>query len=188
LSFGPFTLAQNQPVQMPAVAPTMVAPTQVAPTQVTPKQAPEVQLAQPVAVQVATPAAAVVGAFDGNWPKLAAAVPLSGAARQLATASEMISYADDGFELRVPLKILADSANVSKLKEALSQHFGRLIRVSVSVGAVQGPTAAALADANRVKRQQAASDQVDADPFVQSVLKEFGGSVVPGSIRPTDEP
>jgi DNA polymerase III subunit gamma/tau len=125
--------------------------------------------------------------FDGDWPKLAAAVPLSGAARQLATTSELVSYENDLFELRVALKVLTDSANVSKLKEAMSEHFGKPVRINVTVGPVQGVTAAALSDANRAKRQQAAAEQIDADPFVQSVIKEFGGSVVPGSIQPLDE-
>jgi DNA polymerase III subunit gamma/tau len=200
LAFGPGAAATTA-VSVPAAhAATLVVPAVKVPVQqralpAAPAAATDVAsapIAASVATQVApasTAASVVTPAvlFDGNWPKLAAAVPLSGSARQLAMASELINHSADSFEIRVALKVIADPANVSKLKEALTEYFGRPVRVSVSVGPVVGPTAAALSDANRAKRQQAATEQVAADPFVQSVLKEFGGTVVPGSIQATDD-
>ena len=36
----------------------------------------------------------------------------------------------------------------------------------------------------RAQRQQEAEREIGADPFVQSLIREFGASIVPGSIRP----
>lgn len=124
--------------------------------------------------------------FDGDWPKLAAAIPLSGVARQLATTSEMLSIQGDAFELRVALKILADAANVARLRDALSEHFGRPVRLNVVVGTVQGPTADSVRKIYQEKRLKEANAALEADPVVQSVIKEFGAAIVPGSVKAQD--
>jgi DNA polymerase III subunit gamma/tau len=124
--------------------------------------------------------------FDGDWPKLAAAIPLSGVARQLATTSEMLSIHGDAFELRVALKILADPANVARLRDALSEHFGRPVRLNVQVGAVVGQTADSVRKVYQEKRLKEANAALEADPVVQSMIKEFGASIVPGSVKAQD--
>jgi DNA polymerase III subunit gamma/tau len=124
--------------------------------------------------------------FDGDWPKLAAAIPLSGVARQLATTSEMLSIQGDAFELRVALKILADAANVTRLRDALSEHFGRPVRLIVQVGPVIGQTADSVRKIHQEKRLKEANAALQADPVVQSMIKEFGASIVPGSVKAQD--
>lgn len=125
--------------------------------------------------------------FDGHWPKLAAAVPLSGMARQLATTSELIRFEGDAFEIRVALKPLADAQHVAKLRDALSEHFGRPVKLQVSVGNVAGATASKVADENRAKRLAAATQSVQEDPTIQTLQKEFGATIVPGSIRAIED-
>ncbi len=125
--------------------------------------------------------------FDGDWPRLAAAVPLSGMARQLATTSELVAFNGDLFEIRVALKALADAPNINRLRDALSEHFGRPVRVAATIGAVQGITAAVVKKEHDDQRLASAQENIDADPFVQSVMSEFGASVVPGSIQSTKE-
>ena len=124
--------------------------------------------------------------FDGDWPKLAAAIPLSGLARQLATTSELVSHRDDHFEIRVSTKAFADIGHVTKLKTAMTEHLGRPVRVTVLVGEVQGVTAAAVAQENLAKRMAQASAKVAQDPFLQSLQDTFGATVVPGSIKPIE--
>ncbi|TOZ57460.1 DNA polymerase III subunit gamma/tau, partial [Burkholderia pseudomallei] len=41
-----------------------------------------------------------------------------------------------------------------------------------------------LAAAERAKRRREAEQEMSADPFVQQLLREFGASIVEGSIRP----
>ena len=76
-------------------------------------------------------------------------------------------------------------ANFNRAREALSAHFGRAVRLSVEVGAVEGPTAAAIASERRAEEQAGAQAAIEGDPFVQSLLNDFGGTIVPGSVRPS---
>ena len=158
----------------------LLAPTAIEPTQPTPAQQ------APIASPAANSPAAPVLVFDGNWAKLAAAMPLSGLARQLATTSELVSVKDDYFEIRVATKAFADAANVTKLRQAMSDYLGRPIRLNVLIGSIQGVTAAAVIEESRSKRLAQASAKVAADPFVQSMQSDFGATIVPGSIQPIE--
>jgi len=115
---------------------------------------------------------------------LAAQLQVAGLARELAARSELLAVEGDTLRLRVALKTLADQGNVERLKNALSQHFGRPLRLRVEVGSTAGPTATALAEQARAERHERAAAAIYADPFVQQVMKELGATVDPASIRP----
>ncbi|HEX2605579.1 MAG TPA: DNA polymerase III subunit gamma/tau [Oxalicibacterium sp.] len=125
--------------------------------------------------------------WDGNWPVLAATLPVRGVAQQLAQQSELIQCALEGqhvvLELLVAMETLLAAGSVDKLTTALSEHFGRPVRVNTRLGAVQH-TANALALADRAARQREAEQSMEEDPFVQKLKREFGATIVPGSIRP----
>jgi len=57
------------------------------------------------------------------------------------------------------------------------------VRVLCEVGAVSETAAAADAQA-RAERQKQAEADIENDPFVQGLVREFGGQIVPGSIQP----
>jgi DNA polymerase III subunit gamma/tau len=122
--------------------------------------------------------------FDGNWPTLATTLKASGLAKQLLEQSELVNFSDGHFELRVAVKSLADNATVEKLRMALTQHFGRPQRLSVTVGSISGATRAGQDRSQREARQAEAVAAIEADPFVKALVADFGGVVVPGSIRP----
>lgn len=125
--------------------------------------------------------------WDGNWPALAASLPVRGVSQQLAQQSELIRCEGTGdvfeFTLRIPLETLCSAGSVDKLAAALSQHFGKTIRVVTEIGAVE-QTANAHAMADRAARQREAEETVQRDPFVQALMREFGATIVPGSIKP----
>ena len=125
--------------------------------------------------------------WDGNWPAVAAALPLRGVAQQLAMQAELISCGIDGnaavFKVRVPIETWRTPGNVEKLTLALTERFGRAVRVDTELGAVWY-TASAEAQAHRAACQRAAEDTVANDPFVNSMIREFDAWVVPGSIVP----
>jgi DNA polymerase-3 subunit gamma/tau len=134
---------------------------------------------------LATTAAAVDAIdFDGNWPALARRVNATGLARQLLEQAELLEYGDNLFKLRVALKHLAETQTVEKLRAALSQHFATPVRLHVSVGAITGATHAVKERAERDARQADAVAAIESDPFVKTLVSDFGGVVVPGSIRP----
>jgi len=125
--------------------------------------------------------------WDGNWPVLAAALPVRGVAQQLAQQSELLQCDADGnaaqFHLRVPLETLCAAGSIDKLVAALTEHFGKTVRVTTEIGAVEH-TANAAAQADRAERQRQAEATMQSDPFVQTLMRDFGATIVPGSIRP----
>ncbi|MGH8778679.1 DNA polymerase III subunit gamma/tau [Paraburkholderia sp.] len=121
--------------------------------------------------------------FEGDWPALAAGLPLKGISYQLAFNSELMALDGATLRLNVPVPQYAESSQVAKLKAALAERLGRDVDVQVEVGPARR-TAAALDAAERAQRQKEAEREIGADPFVQSLIREFGASIVPGSIRP----
>ena len=122
-----------------------------------------------------------------EWPRLVETLQVAGLARELAAHSELLASEGDHFRLRVAIKSYAEPASVERLRAALTQHFGRPIRVSVEVGSTAGAsTAAALAEQARSERQKGAEQAILSDPFVQELIENFGAQVEPQSIRPRE--
>jgi DNA polymerase-3 subunit gamma/tau len=135
---------------------------------------------------VITPVPAI--GWDGNWPALAASLPLRGVSQQLAMQTELVECVADAasatFRLRVPIDTLRASGNSEKLCAALQDRFAAVhVNVDTEIGPVWY-TASAEAKAERERRQLEAEATVDADPFVQSMVRQFNAFVVPGSVRP----
>ncbi|TCW87543.1 DNA polymerase III subunit gamma/tau [Burkholderia sp. SRS-46] len=121
--------------------------------------------------------------FDGEWPALAARLPLKGVAYQLAFNSELTAVDATTLKLSVPVPQYADAAQVAKLKAALADALGKPVDVAVEVGPARR-TAAALDAAARAARQREAEQEIHTDPFVQQLVREFGARIVDGSVRP----
>lgn len=121
-----------------------------------------------------------------SWPELAARLPVTGLASELARQSEWAGVQGDAIILRVAVKTLAESESRVRLQTVLCEHFGQGIRLDVRVGVTGDATAYAVAQAESAARQLAAENAVADDPFVQALLADFGGQVVPGSIRHVD--
>jgi DNA polymerase-3 subunit gamma/tau len=156
----------------PAAMPSAVAPP---PAAIDP--APE---QVPVLDQASGPAAL----FEGDWPALARQLGATGLMGQFLQQSELLSVDGDGLRLRVPIRPLAEPATVARVRDLLSQHFGRPVRVLVEVGTVAGVTAARVAEQQRGERLEAARESLESDPFVQSLLSDLGGRILPDSVVP----
>ena len=179
--------AASRPIAAVAAAvrrpdPTHVAPASPAAAQV---QAPTPVEASPTSVPDPH-AGEAEASFDGDWPALVTRLPVQGLTRQLAAQAELVARDGDLFRLRVPTRTLADASNIERLRAGLTQYFGRPIRVSVDVGAVAGPTAAAIAEQARAERQKRAEAAIYDDPFVKQLIDNFGARVDPDSIHPND--
>jgi DNA polymerase-3 subunit gamma/tau len=126
--------------------------------------------------------------WDGNWPALAADLPLRGVAQQLAFQTELIECVFQGnaatFRLRVPIDTLRASGNSEKLCAAVQERFPN---IKVILETELGPvwyTASAEAQAWREACLRTAEQTVADDPFVQGMIRTFDAFVVPGSIKP----
>jgi DNA polymerase-3 subunit gamma/tau len=126
--------------------------------------------------------------WDGSWPALASSLPLRGVAQQLALQTELIACLHDEhstlFRLRVPIETWRSSANVDKLAAALTEHFKCKVSVETELGPVRD-TASAQAQVLRETRQRDAEITIENDCFVQSIVRDLGAIVVPGSVTPS---
>lgn len=127
--------------------------------------------------------------WDGNWPALAAVLPVRGVAQQLALQSELLKCGPTAeshlitFDLLVAVDVLLANGSAEKLTTVLCEHFGQTVRLQTTIGAVEH-TASAAAIADRAERQRDAEQSMEEDPFVQKLMREFGATIVPGSVRP----
>lgn len=121
----------------------------------------------------------------GPWPDLVRALPVAGAARELARNAELQRREGHSFQLVVPKAkaYLAERAYVDKLKAALEQHLGAPVSLSVAAGEISGATAAAVEASERQARRAAAEQSVQADGFVRDLVNLFDGKVVDSTIR-----
>ena len=119
-------------------------------------------------------------AFDGDWAGLVTSLKLGGQARMLAVHSELESCDGDCLQLRVPIahKHLADKSYQDKLREAISAHFGRPMRLQISLAEGETNTPVRQQNEARAARQSEAEAVIAADPFVQDVMQQFDARVV----------
>ncbi|NYH99725.1 DNA polymerase III subunit gamma/tau [Cupriavidus plantarum] len=147
---------------------------------------PQAPAVRPAPVPPAADADGTPPVFTGtaaDWPALAASLPLRGLAQQLAYQSELARVVGRTVYLRVPVAAIAENGVADRMQQVLSEHFGADVRVQCEIGPVFETAAAADAQA-RAERQREAEANIEGDPFVQGLLREFGGQIVPGSIQP----
>ncbi|MBS0308467.1 MAG: DNA polymerase III subunit gamma/tau [Proteobacteria bacterium] len=162
------------PARLMAAEPTAPMPTEE--PVASPARAPRPAASSPAALN-----------WDGNWPALAAELPVRGVVQQLAQQSELIACESEGnalqIRLRVPVETLLTAGSADKLAAALTERFGKAVRLTTEIGAVE-QTANAKAVADRAERQRQAEESMQSDPFVQALMREFGATIVPGSVKP----
>ncbi len=135
---------------------------------------------------IASQASALPKGFACDWPQLVRQLSLRGVVHQLAMQSELLACSEDGavlaIRIRVPVDTLLSAGSGDKLAAALTAHYSRPVRLDTEVGAVSR-TAHAADVAEQAERQRIAERTLQADPFVQALMREFGATIVPGSIR-----
>ena len=132
------------------------------------------------------PAIATTLDFDGDWPSLVARLHAQGAVRQLLAQSELKGVQGLVFQVQVPIRHLAEPSLVERARELLADHFGAGVQLQVTVGQTGGQTAAARASEQQARRQAESEEAIKADPFVRTLLEEFGATILPDSIKPLD--
>ena len=186
------SVVASPPLASPAVAPPARRPSaetidrprvEVAPMPSMPHRANDVETPShsSSAPIVHAPAALVIE----DWVAVVGRLGLTGLLRELVQQTELVGYDDRAITLRVPIKSLLSGAQLEKFKASLARHFGRPVGVTIEVGATQGTTVATVRRDERAAQMASAQALIDADPFVQAVVRDFGGaSVVPGSVKP----
>ncbi|HSX94978.1 MAG TPA: DNA polymerase III subunit gamma/tau C-terminal domain-containing protein, partial [Hydrogenophaga sp.] len=101
--------------------------------------------------------------------------------RELALQSQLVSRDGSRWLLRIERETLAQGSNRDRLTAAL-HGAGHAVELVLENGAVtDSPARRAAAEAER--RQREAEQQILGDPFVQAMMRDFGGTIVPGSLK-----
>ncbi|MCW5261493.1 DNA polymerase III subunit gamma/tau [Verminephrobacter eiseniae] len=114
--------------------------------------------------------------------QLLAAEAITALARELALQSQLLARDDGHWLLRVDSESLNQPTARERLRAAL-QAAGHASQIRVELGVVCDSPARrnAAATAERQRRAQAI---VANDPYVQSLMREHGAKIVPGSVKP----
>ena len=113
-------------------------------------------------------------ATSGTRPctQLVAAEAITALARELALQSQLVARDDDHWLLRVERESLNQPASRDKLQAAL-QALGHGVKLAIEVGTVTDSPARRNKQRGRA-RQRAAEEAIRNDPFVQSMMRDFG--------------
>ena len=129
----------------------------------------------------------IVATPEGEfWHKLvmdmSAAETINALVRELALQSQLVARDTDTWMLRVERESLNSTMSRERLQKAL-ETAGYPVRLSVEVGRVQDSPAKRNAAA-AAERQAGAEAIILNDPYVQSLMRDYGAKIVPGSIKP----
>jgi len=150
--------------------------------------------AEPVHLPEPAPAAAPKdegASLADRWERLVRELEEDGRiqalARELALQSDLVAQGPIGWRLRVPRTTLAQDTPRERLRQVLVDHLGcgPDWRLDVEVGPAPDSPAERRAAAQR-ERLQAAEATILGDPFVQAMMRDYGATIVAGSIQPVD--
>lgn len=114
--------------------------------------------------------------------QLVATDAIAALVRELALQSQLVARDGGHWLLRVERESLNQPVARERLRAALEAG-GHAAQISVELGAVTDSPARRNAAA-AAQRQRRAEEIVRNDPFVQSLMRDYGAKIVPGSIKP----
>ena len=106
--------------------------------------------------------------------------------------SQLVARDDDGPQgnshwlLRVERESLNQPVSRERLQTAL-RSVGHAVQLAVEIGQVSDSPGRRNAAAQQEK-QLAAEEIIHNDPLVQDLVRNWGGRIVPGSIKPVEQP
>ena len=114
--------------------------------------------------------------------QLVAAEAVTALVRELALQSQLLSRESGVWRLCVDSESLARPATCERLQAAL-QAAGHAVRLQFDQGTVTDSPSKRNAQAASA-RMDAAVELIQNDPLVQSLVRDWGARIVPGSIQP----
>ncbi len=131
---------------------------------------------------VTVPVVSVPASVNVTWEELVQHLGISGFARQLAQHCEMTRLDATQIDLSIPKaqEHLLAGANQGRLKAALQQRYGAAFKVNIvvaNVAASEVNSPATIASREQEAQKARARSDIDADPFVQELKKDFGARV-----------
>lgn len=170
------------PAPPPVAAPAPVVPAvQELPVRVQAEPSERLQ-ARPVPV-----AAPPVHTADGDYwhatvQQLIAADAVGGLVRELALQSQLLAVDGANWRLRIERESLSQPMSRERLRVAL-ESITPNATLDIEIGSVaDSPAKRNAAAAN--EKQRIAEEIILGDPLVQSLMRDFGAKIVPGTLKP----
>ena len=158
--------------------------------------APQKSMAQPIDKQVAVKHAQVtiVSGKDESggkpdWATLLSQLNVQSMAQQLAKNCVLENLSDDAVTLRLAHEFKHSQTKMAsdKLQQALSEYFGKPIKLNIVLGKVEIATPAIIEQNDKQLKQQQANDAIVQDSFVIEAQRELGASLIAESIKPIQQ-
>ncbi len=192
---GTSSVQERQPeaanTRLPAAAPPMTVEVAAAPVAPVPERLPQQPPAK--AMEGMAPVVVVQTMLGNEWSdvvgQLVTSEAVNALTRELALQSELCAREGSVWTLRVERQSLNQPAACEKLQAALQALLNAepAIQMLIEVGPV-ADTPARRNLAAQQERQRQAEELIQNDPFVQDMVRNWGGKVVPGSIKPLPRP
>ncbi len=182
---APVVAAATPTLSVPAVSMPAFRPGSAA--EPAKKPQPENATPQDSPISVASIASISPTTLGNTWSdlvgKLVAAEAIGAMVRELALQSELVSQDGSGWTLRVERQSLNQSAACEKLQLALQTLTSAdpAIRLMVEVGPISDSPARRNLEVQQ-QRQRQAEDIIHNDPFVQSMMRDWGAKIGPISV------
>ena len=134
----------------------------------------------------APPAREPVRSAEGDFwfdtvTQLVKAEAINALVRELALQAQLVARDADQWLLRVERESLRQGNLADRLAAAL-QAAGHAVRLAVEIGPVDDSVSMRHA-AEASRRQREAEQIIRDDPFVQQMVRDFGGKIVPGTLK-----
>ena len=171
----------------PAAPASPVAPAQVMSIPVR-DPGPSSRLEQRHPPRASSPAPELQPSVEGDFwfeavQALIKAEAITALVRELGLQSQLVARDGERWLLRVEHESLRQSNTAERLGQALSS-LGHQVKLVVEIGTVRDTAALRLA-AEAARKQALAEETIRSDPFVQSMMRDFGGRIVPGTLKAT---
>ncbi len=135
-----------------------------------------------------SPAAMPATGLALQWLELFPHLPISGMTGSIAANCTLIAAEGDDWLLHLDPahSALFNATQQRRLNDALNQHFGRTLKLSIELIRPEQETPAQAAARKRAERQGEAEASIEADPLIQQMIKQFGAMVRHDTIEPVD--
>jgi DNA polymerase-3 subunit gamma/tau len=144
--------------------------------------------AEPAAQPEPEPAAMPATGLALQWLELFPKLPVSGMTGSIAANCTLIAVDGDNWLLHLDPahSALFNATQQRRLNDALNQHHGRTLTLSIELIKPEQETPAQAASRRRANRQREAEESIHGDPFIQQMMQQFGAVVRNDTIEPVE--
>lgn len=142
---------------------------------------------QPATSLTAAPATTTDIATD-DWTALLQQLGLQGATSMVASHCTIVEQTAEQLHLRLDeaYSALLNPKVEQQIKQALSNYFKTDLHVKITIGMLEQDSPAILDKKQQQQRQYQATEALNTDPHLQTLMNQFNATLVTNSIKPKD--